>query len=127
MKPIAGAWSSIPPDGHEIGFQLNEQAICEYSWTAGAFGDDLGLSQIAAVDLFGRGSSSIFYDDMVLESIKPPCPSDINGDGNVNVTDLLAVLAAWGPNPGHAADFNNDGFVNVTDLLELLAAWDGCP
>ena len=39
VKSIAGAWSSIPPDGHEIGFQLNEQAICEYSWTAGAFGD----------------------------------------------------------------------------------------
>ena len=56
-----------------------------------------------------------------------PCPADINGDGNVNVTDLLELLAAWGPNPGHAADFNNDGFVNVTDLLELLAAWGGCP
>ncbi len=56
-----------------------------------------------------------------------PCPADFNGDGNVNVTDLLELLAAWGPNPGHAADINEDGFVNVTDLLALLAAWGGCP
>ena len=51
------------------------------------------------------------------------CLADITGDGNVNVTDLLALLAAWGPNPGHPADINGDGNVNVTDLLALLAAW----
>ena len=56
-----------------------------------------------------------------------PCPADINDDGSVNVTDLLELLAAWGPNPGHAADINEDGSVNVTDLLDLLAAWGGCP
>jgi len=55
------------------------------------------------------------------------CPADIIGDGVVNVTDLLNLLAAWGPNPGHAADINGDGSVNVTDLLALLAAWGMCP
>ena len=55
------------------------------------------------------------------------CPGDTNLDGSVNVTDLLALLAAWGPNPGHVADFNDDGSGNVTDLLALLAAWGSCP
>ena len=50
-------------------------------------------------------------------------PGDLDGDGIVNVTDLLQVLAAWGPNPGHAADINGDRIVNVTDLLTLLANW----
>ena len=27
----------------------------------------------------------------------PPCPADLGGDGNVGITDFLAVLAAWGP------------------------------
>ena len=55
------------------------------------------------------------------------------GDTGVNVTDLLALLAAWGPNPGHPADFTSpgngppDGQVTVTDLLALLAAWGACP
>lgn len=56
-----------------------------------------------------------------------PCPGDTNIDGSVNVTDLLVLLAGWGPNPGHVADFNDDGNVNVTDLLQLLAAWGACP
>ena len=55
------------------------------------------------------------------------CLGDITGDGNVNVTDLLDLLAAWGPNPGHPADINNDGDVNVNDLLSLLGAWGVCP
>ncbi len=55
------------------------------------------------------------------------CLPDTDGSGSVNVTDLLALLGGWGPNPGHVADFNNDGNVNVTDLLALLGAWGACP
>ena len=55
------------------------------------------------------------------------CPSDFDLSGEVNVTDLLLLLGAWGPNPGHVADINGDGSVNVTDLLTLLAAWGPCP
>lgn len=57
----------------------------------------------------------------------PACPADLNGDGVVNVLDLLDMLAAWGPNPGHVADLNADGTVNVLDLLEMLTAWGPCP
>lgn len=32
-------------------------------------------------------------------SCGPACPGDINGDGVTNVTDLLAVIAAWGNCP----------------------------
>jgi len=55
------------------------------------------------------------------------CVGDLNGDGVVNVSDLLALLGAWGPNEGHPADINGDGVVNVSDLLILLGAWGDCP
>jgi hypothetical protein len=50
---------------------------------------------------------------------------DINGDGLVNVFDLLALLAAWGPCPPPPcpADVNADGDVGIADLLTLLANW----
>ena len=52
---------------------------------------------------------------------------DINGDGAVDVLDLLLLLAAWGdcpPPPGACpADLNGDGTVDVLDLLLLLANW----
>ena len=54
------------------------------------------------------------------------CPADLNGDGVVNVFDLLELLNTWGPCPGCPADLNGDGVVNVFDLLELLNSWGPC-
>ncbi len=49
--------------------------------------------------------------------------ADLNLDGTVGIEDFLALLAAWGPNPGHPADLDLDGIVGITDLLQLLGAW----
>jgi hypothetical protein len=58
----------------------------------------------------------------------PPsdCVGDINGDGEVNVTDVLALVGAWGTSGG-PEDINDDGIVNVSDLLLLIDAWGACP
>ncbi len=50
---------------------------------------------------------------------------DSNGDGVVNVKDLLALLLGWGPcDEGCCiADLNIDGIVDTADLLLLLANW----
>ena len=54
-------------------------------------------------------------------------PGDTNGDGLVNVIDLLAVINAWGPcSPPPAscpADVDQDGAVNVVDLLMVINNW----
>ena len=56
------------------------------------------------------------------------CIWDIAGfDGEVGINDFLALLAAWGPNPGHPADFDGDDVVGINDFLELLAHWGPCP
>ncbi len=49
--------------------------------------------------------------------------ADLNDDCNVGAADLLALLVAWGRNPGHPADFDGDGNVGASDLLVLLVAW----
>ena len=55
------------------------------------------------------------------------CESDINDDDVVNVSDLLAVIAAWGPCSGSCPeDIDGDGSVNVSDLLAVIAAWGPC-
>jgi hypothetical protein len=60
------------------------------------------------------------------------CPADTNNDNLVNVTDLLAVIGAWGTCAGCpptlcAADINEDCSINVTDLLAVIGAWGVCP
>jgi hypothetical protein len=55
----------------------------------------------------------------------PNVPGDVDGDGVVNVADLLTLLASWGAcdGPPCPADFDNNGTVNVADLLTVLANW----
>ena len=54
------------------------------------------------------------------------CPWDCgDGDGNVSVPDLLALLAQW-EKEGTSCDFFRNGVGN-DDLLKLLAAWGPCP
>ncbi len=56
-----------------------------------------------------------------------PVPGDVDGDGHVNVSDLLAVITAWGPCPAPPAscpaDVNHSGSVNVSDLLLVITHW----
>ena len=53
-------------------------------------------------------------------------PADINGDGVVDVADMLLLLGAWGVcdnQTGCIEDLNGDGTIDVADMLEMLGAW----
>ncbi|MBT8484948.1 MAG: hypothetical protein KJO43_05165 [Phycisphaerae bacterium] len=54
------------------------------------------------------------------------CPADLDGSGEVGFTDLVSVLAAWGPCPGCPQDLDGSGDVGFTDLLTVLSAWGPC-
>jgi len=56
-------------------------------------------------------------------TVESDITGDVNGDGLVNMVDLLLLLVAWGESPGDPADLNGDGVVNVQDLLILLSNW----
>ena len=50
--------------------------------------------------------------------VKPVNPADVNGDGVVNILDLVAVAQAFGKD-GLQGDVNGDGVVNVFDLVQV--------
>jgi hypothetical protein len=106
-----------------------------------AFAGDMGD---AAVRLDGEhGGSAIFLgfpieampaesqDALMYEVLEwvgggePPCVSDCNGDGMVDVNDLLSIIEAWGNSSG--CDINGDGIVDVIDLLAVVGSWGPCP
>ncbi len=48
---------------------------------------------------------------------------DVNGDGTVNIQDLVAVAAAIGETGETPTDVNGDGQVNIQDLVAVAAAF----
>jgi len=54
----------------------------------------------------------------------PPCIGDINQDNNVDISDLLLLIDAWGSSG--IGDFDNNGVIDVTDMLMLIGAWGVC-
>ncbi len=59
--------------------------------------------------------------------IPSACPADIDGDGEVSIADVLAVIDAWGPCGVCYPDLNADGVVDIDDLLETMSSWGACP
>ncbi len=56
--------------------------------------------------------------------MKPENPADVNGDGAVNILDLVAVAQALGKD-SLKGDVNGDGVVNVFDLVFVAGAIGG--
>ena len=47
---------------------------------------------------------------------------DVNGDGTINIADLVLVAGALGKTGQNAADVNGDGQVNIADLVLVAGA-----
>ena len=63
-------------------------------------------------------------DNLMFDVCQFDC-SDITGDGQVDVDDLLFVFDQWGL-ANSPADVNEDGIVDVSDLLIVVRNWGEC-
>ena len=96
---VAGLAGSAIASGIETTAILNSTVVCANSGTA---------DQI-------EGPAE-FDGTNVIEDVCPAkCEGDVTGDGDVNVSDLLAVIGDWG-----------DPY-DVSDLLAVIGGWGECP
>ena len=93
----------------------DDDLIAEYTWTGGILGGGGGALDIAVVDLFANGSTSVYYDDLLLEPIDG-CGSSLDSDADGDGLDQLAEFL--GGTDACLADTDGD---NVTDDV------DNCP
>ncbi|MCH8152544.1 MAG: FG-GAP repeat protein, partial [Planctomycetes bacterium] len=108
----------LADDGAMLDIFGNSVAISVTTAIVGASGDD----DACPGDPFCNSGSAYLFD----AAAPGTCPWDLDGSGDVNVLDLLALLAAWGSDPGGPPDFDGDGTVGILDLLTLLANWGPC-
>ena len=86
------------------------------------FADDPGVLDT------GNGAPPV-VDMGALERLAA-CPWDLNGNGVVDIADLLTLLFSFGPCDDPAdcpVDFDGNGAVDVIDLLALLWHYGSCP
>lgn len=54
------------------------------------------------------------------------CEGDVDGDGTVNVDDIIEVILAWGDVGSSPADLDGNGLVDSIDLGLVLTYYGGC-
>ncbi|MDG2423451.1 MAG: aryl-sulfate sulfotransferase [Phycisphaerales bacterium] len=62
------------------------------------------------------------YSLDILDPVSEHCDGDANGDGQVDVNDILEVVGAYGSNDG-SGDADGDGDSDASDILVILATW----
>jgi hypothetical protein len=89
----------------------------------GGGGNDCGQVTLTGdLSYIRMGGQEYWVDCFTADIVIPSIPGDVNGDGVVNVEDILLLIGAWGSNDPDA-DVNGDGLVNVVDLLILIGNW----
>ncbi|UCD76839.1 MAG: hypothetical protein JSV91_07900 [Phycisphaerales bacterium] len=88
-------------------------------------GDAVPGEYLCQAYLGSQGESS--FDTVSFDfTVNAPVYADVNGDCVVDIDDVFAVLAAWGPceNPDDCpADVDGTGTVDIDDIFEVLANW----
>ncbi|MCZ6851450.1 MAG: FG-GAP repeat protein, partial [Planctomycetota bacterium] len=112
--------------GEQIAKLLPEDGATDdlFGWSVAISGTTALAGALVDDDNGDFSGSAYLFDAAAAPGM---CPWDLNGNSDVGILDLLALLAAWGTDPGGPPDFDGDGNVGIIDLLTLLANWGECP
>jgi len=115
------------PDSWEIkqGWTLdcNTNGIPDECDLSSGFSDDCNQNGLPDECDIATGKSQDDNGDNIPDECQ--CFGDVNSDWNINVIDVLIVIASWGE-AGPLGDANNDGIVDVSDLLLVISNWGPC-
>ena len=106
----------------DIYIQVNQKGYGEFSITNGFLGTvwvDTGFP-------FGMQEVQIdrVYVEGEIDIVEVSCPGDIDGDGAVDVTDVLITIGNWGGSGD--GDMNGDDVIDVSDILFIVGSWGPC-
>ena len=84
--------------------------------------NSVSFSPEGSVLASGSEDGTVLLWELTPPDEPPQRPADVNGDGIVNIQDLVQVAGALGEAGQNAADVNGDGVVNIQDLVQVAGA-----
>ena len=84
-------------------------------------GPNLGTN---TVQVSAAGIEVLATFHAVSDTESPLITADVNGDGSVNILDLVVIAASFGQSGQHDADVNRDGVVSIVDLVLVAGMFD---
>lgn len=112
---IDGGLSWIP-----VATGLNGSGV--FVWDVPDLSTQVGKLRVTAYDGAGNSGSNSGSGMFIINGSQ--IAGDVNGDGLVNVEDILQVMAQWGTcGISCPEDLDGDGVVGVADLLIIVANW----
>ena len=86
-------------------------------------GPDVGIHTVSATAA-GWVIDDPVYFSVISDTAPPPPATDVNGDGTVNILDLVLVASAFGSEgPNLETDVNGDEVVDAVDLVWVADAF----
>ena len=104
------SWTEVPhaPIPGLTNLYVHEMVVsdgCD-GWLLGAYSTDFGATFVPLIEQLRPGGA---------------IPGDLDGDGDVDLTDLATLLGDFGCTNNCAADIDGDGDTDLTDLSLLLS------
>ncbi|UCD74336.1 MAG: S46 family peptidase [Phycisphaerales bacterium] len=111
-------WTPIESVGHVNGWVVVQLRVADYVTPTATM-----KLRFSATDNPNDSVTEAGIDAVKFFEFECGVFGDVNGDGVVDIDDIFAVLAAWGPCDDCPEDVNGDGVVDIDDLFEVLANW----
>ena len=101
--------------------KVNDSGLRVHSFAVEYGVDDEGFEEITLFTFKAYNGMAVYKIGRNVSSDEPPVPGDVNGDGEVNISDISDIIdLILSGKVTDSGDVNGDGEINITDINAVI-------
>ena len=101
--------------------KVNDSGLRVHSFAVEYGVDDEGFEEITLFTFKAYNGMAVYKIGRNVSSDEPPVPGDVNGDGEVNISDISDIIdLILSGKVTDSGDVNDDGEINITDINAVI-------